>query len=407
MKIDCDPRITIYIALIGTFLILLAGFAFWPSDKGAPISALDELTHMSEDTASSVFMTGKGQGFDVLSGYENGEDLQEYSLEYAYEEHGDLAVLPGQDTQKGKEGVLKEGYKTDTLVDENLLPPIRGKVPQKTYTLPPGEKAKVIIIIDDMGLDKRRTQAVMDLKAPLTLAFLPYAEGLTEMTSHARAQGHELMIHVPMEPLNENLNPGPVALLADMDEKEIRGAMKGIFTSFDGYVGINNHMGSKVTQSPEIMSWVMEELQKRGLLFVDSKTIGSSVAGEMADRYHLDHVDRDVFLDHYNSDEFVAESLQNLEHIALARGYAVAIGHPKDVTIRGLEAWLPTLEEKGLELVRVSAIAQNMKEVKVSASVVKKQKPMPETVVVSKDKKLPEREEELLSVDDLIQPHLR
>ncbi|MGQ0526766.1 MAG: divergent polysaccharide deacetylase family protein [Alphaproteobacteria bacterium] len=231
-----------------------------------------------------------------------------------------------------------------------------------------GPKDKIVIIIDDLGMDRRRTRAVMDLPACMTLAFLPYAPGLKEITGEAKAKGHELIIHVPMQPLAPGLDPGPLALRSDMSGDAFDLMLGKIFESFDGYVGINNHMGSKLTQDEAAMNRVMQALAVRNLIFVDSRTIGNSVGEKVAARYGLAHAGRDVFLDNQDNDASVIRALGLLESIARKRGVAIAIGHPKDSTIRALKTWLPGLAARGFEVVPVSAVAEkDSKVVKVIA----------------------------------------
>ncbi len=217
-------------------------------------------------------------------------------------------------------------------------------------------KAEVIIIIDDMGMNAEKAQAVLDLPTPLTLAYLPYAPHLKTQTQDAHKRGHELMIHTPMEAMDPDQYPGPIALMDNMTPDEVDEQLKTIFASFDGYIGINNHMGSRLTQNERIMHQVMDELKKRGLVFIDSKTSAKSVAAKIAKQTGIYYAQRDVFLDHEPTLEFVRNALTKLEKRALKRGYAIAIGHPKDVTIQGLKEWIPTLESKGIQLAPVSAV---------------------------------------------------
>lgn len=224
------------------------------------------------------------------------------------------------------------------------------------YAKPDWAKGQVVIIIDDLGLDRKRSARIVDLPGPLTLAYLPYAKRLHAQTRNARSMGHELLIHTPMEPMSDTADPGPNALLEGLGADEIRKRLTGVLDSFDGYVGINNHMGSRLTSNPEIMGVVMDMLRERGMAFVDSKTIQSSVAGQVARDKGLAYAERDVFLDHEGTPEFVAGALVRLEKLALRDGVAIAIGHPKDVTLDALVEWLPTLEGKGLSLAPVSAV---------------------------------------------------
>ena len=234
-------------------------------------------------------------------------------------------------------------------IDKNILPP---PVPNHVG----GDK--VVIIIDDMGMDKKRSWEAVNLPGPLTLSFLPYAPQLAEITKAAMAKGHQLIIHVPMAPLDSRLDPGPLALRDGMYKEDFEAALDHMFASFSGYVGINNHMGSKLTQEEEPMKWVMARLAERNLLFVDSKTIAASVAERVAAEYGLAHTSRDVFLDNEDKIESVKKSLEELEATAHRRGYAVAIGHPKDSTIAALKEWIPELKDKGLTLAPVSAVVR-------------------------------------------------
>lgn len=194
------------------------------------------------------------------------------------------------------------------------------------------------------------------MEPPLTLAFLPYARNLPAQAAKAKERGHELIIHVPMEPKAGNIDPGPNVLKTSMGREEIDAALEKAFGSFEGYVGINNHMGSKMTEDITRMGWVMEALKKRGLFFVDSMTIPDSVGADMAREEGLAYARRDVFLDHETDLESVRASLRYLESVAYKNGIAIAIGHPKDNTIAALKEWLPTLKDKGLVLVPVSAV---------------------------------------------------
>lgn len=231
----------------------------------------------------------------------------------------------------------------------------------------PGKNAKVVIIIDDMGMS-RYDSDVVKLKGPLTLAYLPYAKDLPEKTAKAKAQGHELMIHMPMEPMNPDLDLGPRPLLTGMDKDDFRKTLEWAFKSFDGYVGVNNHMGSKLTQDAQAMIWLMQALKARDLFFVDSKTIQTSLAAQMAYSFDLPYQERDVFLDHYTDLPSVKKALKQLEGIARKKGYAIAIGHPKPDTIKGLQEWLPTLKDKNITLVPVSRIIKKPKALSLAHS---------------------------------------
>ncbi len=220
----------------------------------------------------------------------------------------------------------------------------------------PGHRPLVAVVIDDLGLDRKRSFRTIDLMAPLTLAYLPYAGDLPAQTQAARAKGHELLVHVPMEPIGENFDAGREVLEVGLAPQEILRRLRWDLDQFTGYVGANNHMGSKFTSFRDGMAVVLSELKARGLLFLDSRTIGNSAGAEVAREVGLPFVERNVFLDNDPSRAAVLAQLGVLERLALQNGHAIAIGHPHDGTLEALEAWLPTLEAKGLVLVPVSAI---------------------------------------------------
>jgi hypothetical protein len=213
----------------------------------------------------------------------------------------------------------------------------------------------IALVIDDLGFNRRAAATLNRLPGPLTLAFLPYATKLDEQTRAARAAGHELLVHVPMEPRGEEW-PGPNALTSELAPAELVTRLRSQLRSFPGFVGINNHMGSLLTTDPERMAIVMAELRRLGLLFLDSRTTPQSVAALEADRMGVPHAQRDVFIDHDVDRVTVLRALQRAEGIARAHGHAVVIGHPHDVTLEALRTWLPTLEARGIALVPISAI---------------------------------------------------
>jgi polysaccharide deacetylase 2 family uncharacterized protein YibQ len=234
------------------------------------------------------------------------------------------------------------------------------EMPRDEFVVPPdnGKAGKIVVIIDDMGMDRKRSMQVIDLQAPLTLAFLPYAPRLRDITAEAAAQGHTLMLHAPMQPMDVTLNPGPLALREDMTRADFERVFNLMLDSFDGYVAVNNHMGSRLTQNQEAMDWVMQALAKRDVMFVDSVTIPASVAAQTAADAGLRYAARDVFLDNRNDKNFVMQKLRQLESVARRKGVAIAIGHPKDATIEALREWLPTLAARNLTVVSIERAAR-------------------------------------------------
>ncbi len=231
--------------------------------------------------------------------------------------------------------------------------------PGESPAAPPASRPRIAVVIDDMGIDRRRTRRAIALPGPLTTAFLTYADDLPEQTAAARAAGHELLVHVPMQPRNRRLDPGPKVLESDLEASEIRARLAWGLGRFEGFAGINNHMGSRFTTDPEGMAVVMDELKARGLYFLDSRTSGGTVGPQAARRAGVPYVSRNVFLDNINDPKAVARQLAAVERLARRGGRVVAIGHPRDVTLDLLADWLPTLDAKGFDLVPVSRMIKN------------------------------------------------
>ncbi|WP_370155150.1 divergent polysaccharide deacetylase family protein [Ferrovibrio sp.] len=214
----------------------------------------------------------------------------------------------------------------------------------------------VAILIDDAGLDRHNTARAIALPGPVTLSFMTYANDLAEQSAAARKAGHELMLHLPMEPLDlKHNNPGPNALLMSLDAAELQRRLVWGLARFDGYVGVNNHMGSRFTRDAGRMAQVMDELKKHQVFWLDSLSGPGSVGSDQARKAGLDAVDRDIFLDDDRSPG-IAYELAAMERIAKARGDVIAIGHPHTATMNALEKWVAGAKARGFSLVPVSTV---------------------------------------------------
>lgn len=215
----------------------------------------------------------------------------------------------------------------------------------------------VALVFDDMGVDRKRSAEVIALAGPLTLSFLPYAEKVGEQAAAGRARGHEIMLHLPMQPEGK-ADPGPHALtLAQGPDERLR-RLGWNLDRFSGYVGVNNHMGSRFTADAQAMEPVLQALKARGVFFLDSRTSPHSVGLALALRDGLPAVGRDVFLDHEMAASAVDRRLADLEAVARRQGHAIAIGHPHDVTIAAVRRFIAEMPAKGLTLVPVSTLVR-------------------------------------------------
>ena len=224
----------------------------------------------------------------------------------------------------------------------------------------PDGRPMIAVVIDDVGLDRPRSRRAVALPAPVTIALMAYADDARAQAAVVRRYGHELIVHLPMEPENGSENPGPNALLSGLSEAEFARRLEWNLTQFAGYVGVNNHMGSKLTSDPAALAPVMAALKQRGLMFLDSRTTGETQALALARRYGVPAVERNVFIDHDTSPIAVRTALVRVEDLARQNGFAIAIGHPKDVTLDALEEWLPEVKLRGYAIVPLTAIARHI-----------------------------------------------
>ncbi|PHQ69667.1 MAG: hypothetical protein COB93_07505 [Sneathiella sp.] len=231
--------------------------------------------------------------------------------------------------------------------------------PWKKYAAlapPLKDKPLIAIVIDDVGLSRKRVDELVKLPALLTLAFLPYAPGLQGKADMARNRGHEVMLHMPMEPTDHHVDPGPDALLLGLSDEELRRRTRKNLDSFTGYVGVNNHMGSRFTANNDAMAIVLDMMAERGLLFLDSKTTAASVGYRLAVQRGMPSAKRDIFIDNVITEEAILKQLDKIEKVADRKGVAIAIGHPHLETISALKKWLPDARARGFLFIPISAV---------------------------------------------------
>lgn len=218
-----------------------------------------------------------------------------------------------------------------------------------------GDKPAIAIVLDDLGVNQILTEQAIGLPPPLTLALIPYGKNLHQHAAAARRRGHELLVHLPMEPIDAGKNPGKNALLTSLSSVQLRNRVSWNLSQFNGFVGINNHMGSKFTAWHPGMRIVMRALKRRGLLFLDSRTTTKTSGQFLAMKMGVPHAVRDVFLDNKVEKKAIQKQLAQLEVLAKKNGTAIGIGHPYHTTIAELRAWMPAAKERGFVFISVAA----------------------------------------------------
>ncbi|MGN7170705.1 divergent polysaccharide deacetylase family protein [Paenibacillus cellulositrophicus] len=187
---------------------------------------------------------------------------------------------------------------------------------------------KVAIIIDDFGNGQGGTEEMLSLPIKLTVAIMPFLPTSKTDAELAHKQGHDVIVHMPMEPKQGNPKwLGPGAITSNMSNEEIRQRVEEAIDNVPYAVGMNNHMGSKITGDERIMSIVLEVCRERGLFFVDSKTNYHSVVGKLAVQMGMPPVANNIFLDDRHTVSHVSKQMKAVETWASEHQNCVTIGH--------------------------------------------------------------------------------
>jgi hypothetical protein len=195
------------------------------------------------------------------------------------------------------------------------------------------------------------------------LAFSPYGQRLDYWAARARAAGHEILVLVPMEPINYPANDaGPKTLLTTATPMENRERLNWALSRFTGYVGVLSLFGSRYTTAPESLRPTLEAINGRGLIFVDSRTSLRSAGFRIAGEIGLPRAISNRFIDVQASRDEIDRRLDELVKIATTSGFAVGIGQPYPATVERVAAFVRAADERGLAIAPVSAIADHQKE---------------------------------------------
>ena len=220
------------------------------------------------------------------------------------------------------------------------------------------DRPKIAILLGGMGLNPKLTQkAVKDLPGDVTFAFAPYGDDLQAQVNKARADGHEVMLQLPMEPLGYPANnPGPKTLLADAATAENMAALHWHMSRFAGYTGITNYMGGRLLSTASALKPVMLEMRKRGLVYLEDASTALTVSKTVAQEIKLSERRAQVVIDADPTPQSIAAALELLEGEARANGFAIGTGSGLEVTVDSVKAWAEQLQNKGILLVPISAM---------------------------------------------------
>ncbi len=229
-----------------------------------------------------------------------------------------------------------------------------GRTASKAYARPfkADGRPKIALIVRGLGLNARITQQAIDALPPeTTLSFVPYADGLQTWVNIARAKGHEVLLEVPMEPLDYPDNdPGPQGLMSASPPAENAKRLEWVMGRATGYFGLTNYLGSKFIGSDEGMNALFDVLRQRGLAFIDDGTAFTRVGD--VQRASADRVVDGQQL----SADSIGKQLEGLELAAKQNGQALGVGSAYPVTIDQLARWSREASARGFQLAPASAV---------------------------------------------------
>ena len=290
-------------------------------------------------------------------------------------EPGQAAASPPQAESAEETGsIALPPVPVPDLVEDSQYGPLPkvaldGKRPAEVYARPSshaktamGGPARVAVLINGLGLPDAPSSEVLEgLPAPISVAYAAYGRSLQELVTKARADGHEVLLQIPLEPNNyPTEDPGPHTLLTTLPPDENLKRLQWLMSRYTGYVGITNHMGAKFETTREAMLPVLEEVKRRGLLYLDDGSVKGSAGEPIAGAIGLDYAMANVRLDEGAGG--LAKALAQLETVARERGTAIGVAKAKATTIKQLADWADKLEAKGLVLVPVSAAMRSQRQ---------------------------------------------
>ncbi|MDD4362625.1 MAG: divergent polysaccharide deacetylase family protein [Atribacterota bacterium] len=220
------------------------------------------------------------------------------------------------------------------------------------------DKPKIAIIIDDLGYQVEIAERLLSLDYPVAFSILPYLPYSQVVFKMAKENDITILMHLPMEPHDSNINPGKGAIYSNMTEEEIKNKLLANLNNLPGVDGVNNHMGSKVTENEKVMKVILQEIKNQNLFFVDSMTSPNSIGYALGKEMGVETAFRSVFLDNNQELDYIRKQFEILIDLALKYGSAIAIGHPYCNTVDILEEVTPLLYSKNIEVVKLTQLVK-------------------------------------------------
>ena len=226
------------------------------------------------------------------------------------------------------------------------------------YRTPVETEAQVAFVLDDWGYSLNNVDALFRIDRPVTLAVLPHLRYSKEISDRVIKYGrnYDIILHLPLES-KSGKTPERDTIRRNMEKSRVLSILKADIESVPGVIGVSNHQGSRATENKEIMKIILEELKKRNLFFLDSRTTPISICGNVSRKIGLRYAERSVFLDLGQKKEekqyraYIKKQIRELIKIAKTKGSAIAIGHDKKLTLEVIKDSISDIEKENIKIV--------------------------------------------------------
>jgi len=240
----------------------------------------------------------------------------------------------------------------EAIVEHPLQPRVSKVAVTEARQIP-----RLAFIIDDGGYKFENLKEILRLEKPLTFAILPNTPQTRETALFVHQRGGEIMLHLPMEPKEENgLALEKVMISTEMASPGIRKILREALDQIPEVRGMNPHMGSKATEDPRVMEAVMGVLKEAGLYYIDSRTSAHSAGLKAARTMGVPSAQNDKFIDAVKEPGKIKEAIRGAMAKAKREGEAIAIGHPDPMTLKSLQEMIPEIEKAGIKFVYASEL---------------------------------------------------
>ncbi len=316
------------------------------SDTGIPDESVNQYTdeegvyHFWVDLPIEKYSQLESSFIDTIREY----DFQVIEKEEQQTDEKKYYLWQAQDMKKHKLTVLFSCEKEEV------------KIARKPPSRPAANK--VALIVDDMGYSLEAINELCSIGQPLTVAIIPYSPLASEIATISRQHDLEVILHLPLEAINNEGNHSKGMITAEMSEDEVIAIVEKNLDQVPYIRGVNNHMGSKITADSQLMNIILERLKDRDLFFIDSRTTSSSVAYTIAQSLNIPSAYRHVFLDGELNESYIKGQLIELFRLAQKNGFALGICHPTKETLKVLKESFHLVDEYGLQPVLASQIVQ-------------------------------------------------